>query len=494
MFGRGTADMKGGLASMLYAAVALQRVRAPLDGRVGLVFVPDEETGGRRGSGFLAAAKRLGSNGIGMLTPEPTSGVVWNANRGALTVRVTVHGREAHVGLLHQGRNAFEDALRVVAGLQRLARRVQRRRTRFRVTPDAARRSLMLIGGRVEAGSNFNVVPGRCVFTVDRRINPEEDFETERQVLFDVFAAARRAGVSLDVEVFQEGRPAGTSEATPLGRALSTHVRAVTGRAPTFEMCPGLLEIRFYAEHGMPAYAYGPGLLSVSHGPKEFVHIDRIVECAAVYARTAATVLRRSEPREHLFSPSARSEAVRTYELFPVERRRFFVLPPVGDLAVDNAYHDRPVCSYLIGERVLSSTDLRVLVEHQVVPFHTHRAGPTGGAPEETKQLVAAAPHPPRGRRAVHRVVGEQVYCAAGVVRVPGLGQLVHEPLVVDVGEVSGRTLTATSSAGPPREMGKWDAADHDGGDNRTHEDSAVHGQVPLRSLRIMMRQPSGQV
>ena len=114
LFGRGSADMKSGLASMLYAAVALQRLRVPLDGRVGLVFVPDEETGGRRGSGFLAATKRLGANGIGMLTPEPTSGVVWNANRGALTMRVTVHGREAHVGLLHQGRNAFEDAIRVV--------------------------------------------------------------------------------------------------------------------------------------------------------------------------------------------------------------------------------------------------------------------------------------------------------------------------------------------------------------------------------------------
>ncbi len=292
LFGRGTADMKGGLASMLYAAVALQRVRAPLDGRVRLVFVPDEETGGQRGSGFLAATKRLGSNGIGMLTPEPTSGVVWNANRGALTIRVTVHGREAHVGLMHQGRNAFEDALRVVAGLQRLGRRVRRRRTRFRVTPDAARRSLMLIGGQVEAGSNFNVVPGRCAFTVDRRMNPEEDFDSEREALFDVFAEARRAGVSLDVEVLQEGQPSGISEATTLGRALGAHVRAVTGTAPTFEMCPGLLEIRFYAEHGMPAYAYGPGLLAVSHGPKEFVHVDRIVECAAIYARTAATVLR----------------------------------------------------------------------------------------------------------------------------------------------------------------------------------------------------------
>jgi acetylornithine deacetylase/succinyl-diaminopimelate desuccinylase-like protein len=149
----------------------------------------------------------------------------------------------------------------------------------------------MLIGGRVEAGSNFNVVPGRCVFTVDRRMNPEEDFHVERDALFEVFAEARRAGVSLDVETFQEGRPSGAPEATPLGRALRTHVRAVTGRAPKFEMCPGLLEIRFYAEQGMPAYAYGPGLLSISHGPREFVHTDRIVECAAIYARTAATVL-----------------------------------------------------------------------------------------------------------------------------------------------------------------------------------------------------------
>lgn len=204
---------------------------------------------------------------------------------------MTVHGREAHVGLLHQGRNAFEDAIRVVAGLQRLARRVGRRRTRFNVTPDAARRSLMLIGGRVEAGSNFNVVPNRCVFTVDRRINPEEDLDAERQALLAVFDEARQDGIKLDVEVFQEGQPSGTSEATPLGRALRSHVRAVTGKVPKFEMCPGLLEIRFYAERGMPAYAYGPGLLSISHGPKEFVDTDRIVDCAAVYARVAAAVL-----------------------------------------------------------------------------------------------------------------------------------------------------------------------------------------------------------
>ena len=226
-----------------------------------------------------------------MLTPEPTSGVVWNANRGAITLRVTVRGREAHVGLLHQGRNAFEDAVTVVTALQRLARRVGRRRTRFRVTPEAARRSLMLIGGRVEAGSGFNVVPGRCVFTVDRRMNPEEDLDAEREALLDVFAQARRDGISLDVEILQEGLPSGPRRPRRSAARLATHVRAVTGRTPKFEMCPGLLEVRFYAERGMPAYSYGPGLLAVAHGPKEFVHVDRLVDCAAIYARTAVTVL-----------------------------------------------------------------------------------------------------------------------------------------------------------------------------------------------------------
>ena len=57
--------MKSGLAAMLYAAVALQRLRAPLDGRVALVFVPDEETGGRRGSGFLAATNAWGTTASG---------------------------------------------------------------------------------------------------------------------------------------------------------------------------------------------------------------------------------------------------------------------------------------------------------------------------------------------------------------------------------------------------------------------------------------------
>jgi succinyl-diaminopimelate desuccinylase len=127
-------------------------------------------------------------------------------------------------------------------------------------------------------------------------MNPEEDYDAERRALFAVFAEARRSGVKLDVEVFQEGRPSGSSEEDTLARTLGAHVKAVMGRAPKFEMCPGLLEVRFYAEEGMPAYAYGPGLLSIAHGPHEFVHTNRIVDCAVIYARVAATVLAPTHP------------------------------------------------------------------------------------------------------------------------------------------------------------------------------------------------------
>jgi len=53
-----------------------------------------------------------------------------------------------------------------------------------------------------------------------------------------------------------------------------------------------LLETRFYAANGIPAYAYGPGLLSVAHGPNEYVDLRRIVDTAAVYAQTAMEVLK----------------------------------------------------------------------------------------------------------------------------------------------------------------------------------------------------------
>ena len=108
LFGRGSSDMKSGLAAMIYAAKAVRDCGMKLDGRIGLVFVPDEETSGPLGSRFLADKGLLGKNGDGMLTPEPTGGIVWNANRGAISLRITVKGKAAHVGRQFEGANAFE--------------------------------------------------------------------------------------------------------------------------------------------------------------------------------------------------------------------------------------------------------------------------------------------------------------------------------------------------------------------------------------------------
>ena len=98
-------------------------------------------------------------------------------------------------------------------------------------------------------------------------------------------------GIDLEVDAFQQGRAAGFSEDEPLAAALGSNVEAVTGKQPRFELCPGLLEIRFYAERGVPALAYGPGRLSVAHGPSEFVSIKDVCNCAAVYALTALDLL-----------------------------------------------------------------------------------------------------------------------------------------------------------------------------------------------------------
>jgi succinyl-diaminopimelate desuccinylase len=291
LFGRGSCDMKGGIVAMLFAIRALQECRIELNGRITLLLVPDEETGGARGSAWLARQGKLGREAVGMLLAEPTSAVIWNANRGAFTLRVKVSGKSAHVGLQHQGENAFEQMVRVVDRLQQLKREVEHRQTACAIGSEQRRNSILMLGGESGGGTNFNIVPDHCWFTVDRRINPEENLEEEKTRLLAILEDCRREGIRLQWETLQEGHASASSEHDPLAHALSSSIEAVTGDVPRFEMCPGLLETRFYAAQGIPAYAYGPGLLSVAHGPNEYVDLRRVRDCAAIYAQTAIKIL-----------------------------------------------------------------------------------------------------------------------------------------------------------------------------------------------------------
>lgn len=287
LYGRGSSDMKGGLAAMIYAVRALKDCGMEPSSRIGLVFVPDEETGGALGSQYLAGRGLLGKDGIGMIIPEPTSGVIWNANRGALSMRVTVKGRPAHVGLHYEGINAFERMVEVTNALLELKKEIEARKTAYNIQPEAARRSVLLIGGVCEGGRSFNSVPGECSFTLDRRINPEEDLQTEKGRIFETFKKLKKQGIEMEIEILQEGESAASAEDDALAKTLTRSTEMVTGRRLGFEMCPGLLETRFYVNNCVPAFAFGPGILSVSHGPDEYIEITRILECAVIYALTA---------------------------------------------------------------------------------------------------------------------------------------------------------------------------------------------------------------
>jgi acetylornithine deacetylase/succinyl-diaminopimelate desuccinylase-like protein len=287
LFGRGSSDMKSGLAAMIHAAAAARDEGLVTFGRIGIVLVPDEETAGPRGSPYLVARGVLGKDGIGMLTPEPTGGVVWHANRGAITLRVIMGGKATHVGRQFEGVNAFERSLPAMMRLAEIKKEVELRETKYKIAPAAARKSILLLGGRVEAGTNFNVTPEFCSFTIDRRVNPEEDLEQEERRLRDALQ-------EFEIETLQNEPSAATPAEDPLGRILSRQIAKITGKEAVFEMCPGLLETRFYAARGIPAFAYGPGLLTVSHGPNEFVPIRNIAQCALIYALTAADALNRA--------------------------------------------------------------------------------------------------------------------------------------------------------------------------------------------------------
>jgi succinyl-diaminopimelate desuccinylase len=280
--GRGSADMKGGLVSMLYGAAAARELGL-LDGRR-IVFhlVCDEETGSTAGSGHLRRAGLIDRDALAMLTAEPTGGVIWHAARGAITLRVRTTGREAHVGYADAGVNAFEHMVRIAEPLTRLAHEL------------LERRSMLVVGGQAGAGAGFNVVPGSAWFSVDRRFNPDEDLDHElARLTGTINAAAAVAGAHVDIDLLQAQPSTSTDPEHPAARTLAGCVQAVEGGGADLQLCPGVLDTRWYAQLGIPAFAYGGGRLDISHGPDEYIDEAAMRRCAAVYALFAAQSRRR---------------------------------------------------------------------------------------------------------------------------------------------------------------------------------------------------------
>jgi acetylornithine deacetylase/succinyl-diaminopimelate desuccinylase-like protein len=288
LIGRGSSDMKGGLAAIVHAA----RAAAEAGVRVGLVIVPDEETGGRLGAERLAELGRLDPNAAGAIVAEPTWGTVWHACRGAYTLRVVVRGRPVHVGLHYDGVNAFAGGVGVALELRELESLLRERRSALTFASDDPRaaESIVLVGGVARGGTNFNVVPAEFAFTVDRRPNPDEDYDGAKQELLAVLEACRSRGVDVSWEVLQDARGAETEAGSDFVRAVADAVADVSGSRPSVTCCPGVLEIRVYARLGIPAVAVGPGLIGDMHGPDERVPVANLAAAARIYAAAASRV------------------------------------------------------------------------------------------------------------------------------------------------------------------------------------------------------------
>lgn len=287
IFGRGSADMKGGLVAMLFALRAVRDAGVPPGTALSFSLVPDEETGGEGGTAHLFRTGALPPMPLsGMLMPEPTGGAIWHACKGALTVEVRTGGAFAHVGLAHQGDNAFEHLVALAADLLELKKDIDTRRTALPAFPAGADRSVLLLGGRCGSGGSFNVVPDQAFFTLDRRFNPEETLASARAEIEEVLDRHRQRGVKVDTRITQAAEAAVSDPRGPVGEALSRAVSDVTGKAPPFLLCPGVCEIRFFARAGVPAFAFGPGRLEDAHSPCEHVSLTDVLACAQVYALT----------------------------------------------------------------------------------------------------------------------------------------------------------------------------------------------------------------
>jgi acetylornithine deacetylase/succinyl-diaminopimelate desuccinylase family protein len=294
VYGRGACDMKGGLVAMLIGALVHRDLGGR--GRVRLVYVPDEETGGADGAQRLAERGLIDPEDcVGAIVGEPSFPDLWYAARGAFTIRVTVHGRPAHVGLHYAGDNAFEHAHRLIGQLLAYRDAIARHRTALSIEPAAARESVMLIGGLAEGGTNFNIVPDRFCFTIDRRPNPDEDYVEARRDLLDRLDTFGREH-PLSVEILQDVGPARTDEDAPLIQTMQAAVAATSGRSLRVSMCPGCLETRVYSAAGIASVAFGPGPLTEMHAPTEHVPIDNLIEAAAVYAITLGEHLGAGDP------------------------------------------------------------------------------------------------------------------------------------------------------------------------------------------------------
>ena len=300
LYGRAAAVSKSDFATYTFALRALEALQgpphagfgavAPLRGAVELHFTYDEEFGGELGPGWLL---QQGLTKPDFLLAAGFGYQVVTAHNGCLQLEVTVHGVMAHAAIPDSGVDALQGAVAILNALYAQNRAYQAIRSTV-----AGINHPYLNVGRIEGGTNTNVVPGKVVLKLDRRMIPEEDptqVEADvRRVIAE--AAAAVPGIRVDVRRLLLARALKPLPGNrPLVDALRRHASAVFGEPIAESGTPLYTDVRLYGEHGVPAAIYGAGPRTVRESnakrADEHLVLEDLRRATKVVARTLFDLL-----------------------------------------------------------------------------------------------------------------------------------------------------------------------------------------------------------
>ena len=296
MFGRATAVSKSDFATFSFAVRALEAVAKPTRGAVELHFTYDEEFGGELGPGWLLAQ---GLTKPDLMVAAGFSHEVVVAHNGCLQLEVTVEGEMSHAAIPDSGCDALQGAVHLMNALYALNADYKKVASKV-----AGITHPYLNIGRIEGGTNTNVVPGKVVFKLDRRMIPEEDAAQVEQSIRDTIARAAasyapprgQAGIRVGVRrllLAQAMTPLPGN--APLVEAIQRHGAAVFGDKPAAVGTPLYTDVRLYVALGIPGVIYGAGPRTVleSHAKRadERLSLDDLRRATKVVARALADLL-----------------------------------------------------------------------------------------------------------------------------------------------------------------------------------------------------------
>jgi len=307
VYGRGSCDMKGGIAASVIACEALIESGIDLPGAIEISGTVDEESGGFSGVGYLCRQGYFSRPRVDhVIIPEPL-GVdrVCLGHRGVWWAEVQTHGRIAHGSMPFLGDSAISHMVAFLHLLDtQLQPRLQTRRTAEPVEPPGARLSTLNIngihGGHPEQRYRLNdlgepvgdlptpVVAHACTAVLDRRFIAEESLEAVKQEIIDMLdeLVRTRPGFAYSIQEIMSFVPSATPRDAPVVLATAKAIARVLGREPQFIASPGTYDQKHIQRTGQlrDCIAYGPGILDLAHQPDEYVGIDELVQSAQVMA------------------------------------------------------------------------------------------------------------------------------------------------------------------------------------------------------------------